>query len=478
MKSQAICIHAHFYQPPREDPLTNEIPVEAGAAPYPNWNEQIYDQCYRSNAELGNFRKISFNIGPTLNDWLETAHPEILEKIVSQDQENVSKFGVGNAMAQAYNHTILPLSPRVDKETQIRWGIADFKCRFGHAPQGMWLPEAAVDLETLEVLEENGIAFVILAPWQADQLDLDVSHPYLVELPGGKQITAFFYDEDLSMRVSFDPGATVNADQFVLNYVLPKFNGKNTTAPRFHIVASDGELYGHHQPFRDKFLAYLMNGALGKKNIEYMYPGLWLKNHPATETIRIRENTSWSCHHGVSRWKEACGCAAHGEWKAPLRNAFNQIAGALDKEFLTYVGKFMENPWELRHCYYKVLCKKMEPEAYIRSMIPQTLSDEDLQVIKLLLSAQFERQRMFTSCGWFFDDFDRIEPRNNIAYAAQAIWLTELATGMDLSEQALKWLKPVKSWRSGLRGDQVFRFRLEKTRVAWQQISVRQLPTV
>ena len=342
----------------------------------------------------------------------------------------------------------------------------------------MWLPEAAVDLETLEVLEENGIEFVVLAPWQADEDDLDVSHPYLVALPNGKQITAFFYDEDLSMRVSFDPGATVNADQFVLNYVLPKFNGNSTSKPRFYIVASDGELYGHHQPFRDKFLSYLMDGALGKQKVDHMYPGLWLKKHPATQTIRIRENTSWSCHHGVSRWKEVCGCAAHGEWKAPLRNAFDRIADVLDREYISFVGKYLEHPWELRHNYACVMCGKMDAETYIQSMIPQTLPVEEIQTIKLLLKAQFERQRMFTSCGWFFDDFDRIEPRNNIAYAAQAIWLTEQATGINLTDQALKWLKPVRSWRSGLRGDQVFRFRLEKTREAWQKILARQLPTV
>ena len=478
METHAICIHGHFYQPPREDPLTGKIPVEAGAAPYPNWNERIFDQCYRPNAELENFQKISFNIGPTLNEWLKSTHPMVLEQIISQDQYNVNKHGVGNAMAQAYNHTILPLSTRVDKETQVRWGIAEFMCRFGHRPQGMWLPEAAVDMETLEVLEEHGIEFVILAPWQADKDNLDVSHPYRVELSGGKQITAFFYDEDLSMRVSFDPGATVNADQFVLNYVLPKFSEDSTSADRLYLVASDGELYGHHQPFRDKFLAYLMDGVLEKKNIEAVYPGLWLKKHPATETIRIRENTSWSCHHGVSRWKEACGCAAHGEWKAPLRQAFNQIADAVDQQYLSLVGKHLENPWELRHSYTQVLCGKMQPEEYIQSMLSGTLTTEETQAIELLLRAQFERQRMFTSCGWFFGDFDRIEPRNNIAYAAQAVWLTEQATGVDLSEQALNWLKPVKSWRSGLRGDQVFQFRLEKTREAWQKVVIRQLPTI
>ncbi len=222
MSIHGFCIHGHFYQPPREDPLTGEIPVEPGALPYRNWNERIHEQCYRPNAVQGNFEHISFNLGPTLLNWMEASDPRTVAQIVEQDHFNLEKHGVGNAMAQAYNHTILPLASRADKAIQVSWGIADFERRFGHRPAGMWLPETAVDDETLEVLVEHGIQFTILAPWQAEEPDLNPTQPYWADLPGGKRIAVFFYNQDLSTRVSFDPGSTVNADAFLTNFLLPK----------------------------------------------------------------------------------------------------------------------------------------------------------------------------------------------------------------------------------------------------------------
>ena len=191
---KAFCVHGHFYQPPRKDPITGQIPLEPGAAPFRNWNERIHFQCYQPNAEEGNFERISFNIGPTLAQWMAETHPDNLKQIIEQDQYNYQKYGVGNAMAQSYNHTIMPLALRHDKITQVRWGICDFETRFGHAPSGMWLPETAVDIETLEVLVECGIEFTILAPWQADTDRLDASQPYVVDLINGKKITVFFYN--------------------------------------------------------------------------------------------------------------------------------------------------------------------------------------------------------------------------------------------------------------------------------------------
>ncbi len=223
MDPLAFCIHGHFYQPPRENPITGQIPVEPGAAPYLNWNEKIDAQCYRPNAQLGNFEQISFNIGPTLMDWLGSHDPSTLASIIEQDQLNVRQYGVGNAMAQSYNHTILPLSSRRDKITQVLWGMADFEYRFGHRPQGLWLPETAVDDETLEVLAECGIEFTILAPWQTGAHNLDSKHPYWVRLKDGKKIAVFFYNQDLSTRISFDPGATENADRFLLEGLLPRY---------------------------------------------------------------------------------------------------------------------------------------------------------------------------------------------------------------------------------------------------------------
>jgi hypothetical protein len=464
MADPSFCVHGHFYQPPREDPLTGEIPLEPGAAPYHNWNERIHNQCYRPNADLGNFAKMSFDVGPTLVDWMISYDPVAFRQIVEQDRQNVEKYGVGNAMAQAYNHTILPLATPHDKYTQVLWGIADFEYHFGHKPAGMWLPETAVNNETLEVLADCGIEYIILAPWQADVKDLDATHPYRVDLPAGKRLVVFFYNQDLSTRISFDPGATINADNFLIEMLMPKFrpSKKVNDEPQLVMIASDGELYGHHQPFRDKFLGYLLDGALSGQAIKATYPALWLKDHPVYHTTDIHQNTSWSCSHGVTRWKGMCSCTPHGNWKAPLRNAFDELARALDGQYLAVIQPLLQDAWQLRHQYIHVINGQIGLSDLVGSLTGKVLEPEELKKIDLLLKAQYERQRMFTSCGWFFDDFDRIEPRNNVAYAAQAVWLTNLATGVNLESQALSLLKAVKSWRSGLRADMVFSHHLQR----------------
>jgi alpha-amylase/alpha-mannosidase (GH57 family) len=464
MSYQAFCIHGHFYQPPREDPLTGHIPQEPGAVPYQNWNERIHDHCYRPNALLGNFERISFNIGPTLMDWMDGFDPRTLAKIIEQDRWNLERNGVGNALSQSYNHTILPLATREDKITQVRWGIEDFKYRFGHQSEGMWLPETAVDMETLSILADNGIQFTILAPWQADIANLDSTRPYRVDLPNNKHIVVFFYSQDLSTRISFDPGATVNADTFISQNLLPNYSDNGSQDPQLILVASDGELYGHHQPFRDKFLAYLLGGALKNYPVELTYPSLWLRNFPVTQSIKIVEPSSWSCQHGVMRWMGACGCTPHGEWKTPLRLALKSIAGLVDEQYLAFAQRLISNPWELRHNYIQVVLGEMGLDELIASHSSKDLTEDEMTRLDLLLKAQYERQRMFTSCGWFFDDFDRIEPRNNVAYAAQAVWLTNQATGEDLSDEVGPWLRQVKSWRTGIRADSVFNHQIQRAR--------------
>lgn len=464
MQSKNLCVHGHFYQPPREDPLTGEIPVEPGAAPYRNWNERIHAQCYKPNALIGNFEKISFNIGPTLVQWMMRFDPETMRMIVAQEHKNFKQYGVGNGMAQAYNHTILPLASLEDKRTQIRWGIADFAHYFGHAPQGMWLPETAADDETLLVLAENGITFTILAPWQATANKYDTTVPYLVKLPGGRSITVFFYNRDLSTRVSFDPASTVNADRFAQDVINPTFdsNQNRWNHPQMMTIASDGELYGHHQPFRDKFLAYLMESALAPLEIERTYPGLWLKQQPAQNQMGIVQKSSWSCHHGVERWQGSCDCTPN-EWKAPLRKAMNQLAAAIDEQYLAVIGEAIDEPWELRHRYIEVMHGNQTiPEVLEEMSEPVPPADQQRQ-FGLLLGAQMERQRMFTSCGWFFDDFDRIEPRNNVAYAAQAVLLTREATGADLAPLAREVFRAVRSGRSELTAEDVFEQQLRRT---------------
>ncbi len=459
MVTQYFSVHAHFYQPPREDPLTGIIPREVGASPFPNWNEKIHAECYRPNAELRNFEQISFNLGPTLSAWMENHDPITCRKIVQQDQVNYRRYGVGNAIAQAYNHTILPLASYHDKVTQVRWGIADFEYRFGRKPRGMWLPETAVDMETLNVLSENGIQFTILAPWQADQPDLDVTEPYWVNLPDRKQLAVFFYHSELSSRVSFDSGSTINADTFAQYMLLSHFRHEKSKKgePQFVLLASDGELYGHHQYLRDRFLARLVDGATSQLGVRPTYPGLWLQNHPPRQSIAIRENTSWSCHHGVSRWKEKCDCVkGTSDWKKQMRQGFEHLSRELNAIYLDVVSPLIPDPWELRNRYVWVLLGQTSADQLIRGMADKPLREEQIQRVHLMLEAQRESQRMYTSCGWFFEDFDRIEPRNNMAYAAQAVLLVRQATGVDLESMLVPELKLVKSERSNLSADRVF----------------------
>ena len=455
MTTRALCVHAHFYQPPREDPFTGKIPSETGANPYQNWNEKIHSECYRPNAELGNFERISFNIGPTLFSWMDLYDRETCRIIVAQDKANVQRSGVGNAMAQAYHHCILPLASYQDKETQIIWGIEDFKHHFGRAPLGMWLPETAVDLETLCILADHDIEFTILAPWQADTNTLDPTEPYRVSLPEGRSITVFFYDPVLSTGVSFNPALTTNADEFARTQVINRFSAEKyqRNEPQLLMIASDGELYGHHQHFRDRFLAHLVNGASTYAGYAVSHPGAWLKQHPPRRTMSIVEHTSWSCHHGVMRWMGECGCTpGDGRWKARLRQSLNHLASAMDRLFVEQVSQMGVDAWKLRNAYIQV----MLGDARLDELAGKRLESDQLLRLGMLLEAQRLRQQMFTSCGWFFEDFSRIEPRNNVIYAAQAVNLTRQATGVDLTSQVLPGLAEVVSQRTGLRADAVF----------------------
>ena len=458
MPDRFLCIHGHFYQPPREDPFTGQIPSETGAEPYNNWNERIHAECYRPNAEMGNFGRISFNIGPTLFEWMMAYDPSTCRRIVAQDHAIVQQYGVGNAMAQAYNHTILPLASRADKMTQLYWGMQEFETRFGRKAQGMWLPETAIDLETLAVLADLGIEYTILAPWQAEKNHLDPTEAYRINLPNKKTLSLLFYHQGLSTGVSFEPSLTSNADAFIRDSVLSTYltSKDRRGEAQFLMIASDGELYGHHQKFRDHFLKHLANGASAQKGVEISFPAVWLKNHPPRQTIKIREDTSWSCLHGVVRWMGQCDCTpGDGRWKIYFRQAINRLAAELDLIYADMVWPLGIDPWKLRNAYIDVILGKTTPEALVRRMFFRALTSEQERGIALLLQAQYERQKMFTSCGWYHDDFARIEPRNNLAYAAKAVWLCRNATGIDLGAQLSNDLRFVVSHRTGLRGDVV-----------------------
>lgn len=447
-----LCIHGHFYQPPREDPISNYIPDETGAEPYHNWNERILAECYKPNAKAGNFSKISFNIGPTLFNWMFEFAPTTANLIVAQERENYLKFGVGNGIAQGYNHSILPLATLQDKITQVHWGVEDFDFRFGHKPEGLWLPETAVDLETLCVLSDEGLKFTILAPWQIASKPGE-SGPYLIALPGGRTpMVVFNYDQDLSTQVSFVPSATVNGDEFLSNLVRAHA-GKGDT---LNLIASDGELYGHHQPLRNYFLRYLLNEGGELHEVAWNYPARWLKEHPVTSEAILQERTSWSCPHGVSRWAESCDCTPGVDWKAPLREVLTQIAEWVDQCYLDVTAPIFQDPWELRNEYIRVINKQITLEGLCEELAGERWNPAMLPGIDKILKSQFERQRMFTSCGFFFDEFHRIEPQNNISYAAKAVWLITQATGFDISPAIIDALKEIKSKKTGLRADTIF----------------------
>ncbi len=469
MAAFALCVHGHFYQPPREDPLTGVIPSEPGAAPLGNWNERIHAECYRPNAESGNFEHLSFNFGPTLMSWMQTHDPATYSGIIAQDRRNVERFGVGNAIAQAYNHTILPLASHNDIVTQVAWGIADFRHRFGRAPQGMWLPETAVDTRTLAVMAEQGIEFTILAPWQANAQYIDTNEPYTVPLPNGRTMVVFFYHQDLSGRISFDPGLTSNADAFVARDLAPRLSyTHHGDRPALLMVASDGELYGHHQPFREMFLSHLLRNAGPQAGITTTFPARYLRDHPPRYSVTIRERTSWSCHHGVERWQDACGCTYNGNrWKAAMRHSLNVINDAVQKTYVATVQPHVHDVWELRNDYVQVLLGQQRASDFVRSQMRRA-APRMVAPIADLLAAQREMQRAFTSCGWFFDDFDRIEPKNNIQYAAQAIWLTRRATGVDLAPLAIQALSSVVSPRTGCSAEDVFRQHLRRTAATYR----------
>lgn len=459
---QYVCIYGHFYQPPREDPFTGRIPREAGAAPFENYNEKITAECYQPNAELGNFERISFDLGPTLASWLELHHPQVYHTIIAADQANVARYGAGNALAQAYNHTILPLATSRDKRTQIVWGLDDFAHRFGHPAEGMWLPETAVDLETLDILAEQGVRYTVLAPWQSAG-PVDNTEPYLVQLPSGRSVTVFFYNGPLSGGVSFDWDMTSNADRFAEVFLPAHLNLEKATRPadQLIVIASDGELYGHHKPFRDKFLAHLVDSAAEAHGFHVTTLGRYLRDHPPARAVELRVPSAWSCAHGVARWSDGCDCVeGDPSWKPALRKALNALGARLDETFVRETRGTLKDPWAARDAYLSLRNGWLAPQEFwtrygVRGRKP---SSEVAEAHTLqLLEAQYFGQWMYTSCGFFFEDLDRIEPRNDIAFARRAISLVWQATHRDLQADFVADLQAARSWRTGVTGADLYR---------------------
>ena len=352
--SYYVCIHGHFYQPPRENPWLEEVELQEGAHPYHDWNEKITAECYAPNTAsrilnserkiieiVNNYSKISFDFGPTLLLWLERHAPEVYQVIIETDKECQKKYsGHGPAIAQVYNHMIMPLANSRDKRTQVVWGIRDFEHRFGRKPEGMWLPETAVDLETLDIMAEYGIKFTILAPHQASRIrkigeekwnnvlggNINPKMPYLCRLPSGRSISIFFYDQSVSLDVAFGD-LLKNGENFALKIVRSFSQAQRQ--PQIVHIATDGETYGHHLKFGDMALSYCLHYIESRNLAQITIYGEYLEKNPPTYEVEIIENTSWSCFHGIERWRSDCGCRMGAEpefkqeWRTHLREAMD-----------------------------------------------------------------------------------------------------------------------------------------------------------
>ncbi len=460
MPPRAVAIHGHFYQPPRENPWLEAVEVQDSAAPYHDWNERVTAECYapntaarrvdRQNRILGvvnNFEKISFNVGPTLFAWLERHSPDVYAKIVAADRASAAaRGGHGNAIAQVYNHMILPLATRRDKVTQVAWGLADFRHRFGREAEGMWLPETAVDGETLEVLAEAGLGFTILAPhqawrvreigaetWQEVNDAVDPSRPYLWRGPRGLTLALFFYDGPISRAVAFE-NALDRGETFVQR-LRAGFSDRRDWPQLVH-CATDGESYGHHKPFGDMALAAAIQQIETEGFAELTNYGAFLAQHPPTWEASIHELTSWSCAHGVERWRSDCGCRFRPDWqqrwRAPLREALDWLRDQVDAFYEARASAYLKDPWAARDAYVEVILDR-RPETLARFLdghrrVPL---DEAAQVeTRRLLEMQRNRLLMYTSCGWFFDEISALEPVQVLKYAAMALqYLRDLGGG-------------------------------------------------
>ncbi|MBA3824122.1 MAG: DUF3536 domain-containing protein, partial [Ktedonobacterales bacterium] len=437
-----LCVHGHFYQPPRENPFTHLVPDEPGAGHYRNFNEKITTECYRPNAEIGNFGRISFDFGPTLAAWVARYAQDVYLRIIESDQIHRERYGVGNAIAHAYNHTILPIATPRSKKTQIIWGITDFRHRFGVEPEGMWLAETAVDMECLELLADQGIKFTVLAPWQAAE-GIDTSEPYWVRLSGDRRIAVFFYHGQMSGDVSFNDDVTSNADAFAAPYLSRHVNWEkeHRGEDQLLLIATDGELYGHHKPFRDLFLAHLTEHSAPAFGYEVTSLTRYLRDHPPTREVRIHAPSAWSCAHGVARWSEGCDCTEGDRaWKPLLLAGLRRMEERIDDLFEKHAGATLRDPWEARDHFIERRNGWVTPAAFWaqhgrrgrkpgkETLVARTWS---------LLEAQYCMQAAFTSCGWFFEDLDRLEPRIDLNYARCAISHIWRALGIDLQTDFL-----------------------------------------
>ncbi len=460
---RAICIHGHYYQPPRENPWLEEIPLQRSAAPYHDWNERVTAECYSPNTAarildaegmieetINTYSRISFTAAPTLLSWLERCHPGVYEAIISADRGRYA--GHGTAIASCYNHLIMPLATREDKETQVIWGIRDFISRFGREPEGMWLPETAVDIESLDLMAGAGIRFTILAPHQALKVRrigakawtavsggrVETRMPYICRLPSGREIAIFFYDGEIARDVAFGP--LLSDGRRFAGRLLSAFS-RDSRRPELVHIATDGETYGHHRKFGEMALAYCLRTIEARDDVRLTVYGEYLAAHPPTHEVIIRERTSWSCPHGIERWRRDCGCQSgihpgwSQAWREPLREAIDMVRDALSPVSSEALGVYIRDPVEARNDVIDLVLDRWSGEAverfFSRHALRDLTPDEQRRTLALL---EMERQAMLmqASCGWFFEDITEPGSVQVMLHAGRAMDLARRILGTDI----------------------------------------------
>ncbi|HZG50755.1 MAG TPA: DUF3536 domain-containing protein [Pyrinomonadaceae bacterium] len=511
----ALVIHGHFYQPPRENPWTDHIEHQPGAHPFSNWNERITSECYRSNAYarivdnygrveriVNNYSLINFNFGATLLSWLERFHPATYARILAADRTSVgARGGHGNAIAQGYHHAILPLCNERDRRTEIRWGLADFRHRFGREPESLWLPETACDDATLGALIDEGLKYVILSPFQAarvrpaggetwlsvidGQLDTGVPYRYLHTDGSGRSLAIFFYDGHLAKAIAFD-GALASS-----HLLLERFerkaqeSGGHGAGDRIVHVATDGESYGHHFKFGERCLAYGLEVEAAARGLRVTNYGEFLASNEPEWEVEIKagaegEGTAWSCAHGVGRWARDCSCHASApegwnqKWRAPLRDALNYVRDEAGRAYAEQGGELFRDPWRARDDYIELLVdrKRARRAEFLARQAGRSLSEAEERRALTWLELQRSSLLMYTSCGWFFNDISGIETVQVLKYAARAM---DFMAELGLPHPRAGFLERLAEARSNVRkygnGADIFRELVEATRVAPSRIA-------
>jgi alpha-amylase/alpha-mannosidase (GH57 family) len=477
-----ICIHGHFYQPPRENPWLETVETQDTAAPYHDWNERICAECYATNGAarvvnsknqitriVNNYARISFNYGPTLLSWLLENAPRSYRMILDGERRSRKSYkGHSSAMAQVYNHIILPLANRRDRITQIRWGIADYQRHYGIAPEGMWLAETAADNESLELMAQHGIKFTVLAPHQCKRIrslkdgggwtdkpnaSVDTTHPYVVRFESGVSIAVFFYDGPISRAIAFE-GLLNSGEKFAARL---KSGFEYNPQPQLVHVATDGESYGHHHKYGEMALAYALRLLEDDPTVKLTNYGCFLEQFPPEYEAEIVENTSWSCAHGVERWRSDCGCNGgkagwNQAWRAPLRKALDELRDELIPLTEQEGNKLFKDVWAARDGYIEAMLDRspQSVEKFLRKHQLRALTVPERVRALELMEMQRHTQLMYTSCGWFFDDISGIETVQVIAYAARVLQLAREAFPQLAGSQETAFLARLKEARSNV----------------------------